>query len=189
MTRARGLTLIELMVALAVFGVLGALSWRAMSLMSTHQAVISTDLQRWRDLGRAVLRIENELLQIAPPVLAAGTGAPPALAWRHAPAGVAHELHLLVVDGGRQAVRRVGFRFVGERLAWVRWPGRLPEGDAAEVVLLDGVREVRWRFFHKGSRVSAWPPEDAPAGPLPQAVELELELADVGTVTRIFALR
>lgn len=189
MKGARGLTLIELTVALAVFAVLGLLSWRALSHTSAQQAMISAELQRWRDIGRAVLRVETELLQIAPPVLVEGPHAPPVLAWRRLPVEGDHELHLLVVEGGRESVRRVGFRFTNERLEWVRWPGRLPEGDAGSVLLLDGVRAVQWRFLRQGRLLAGWPADDPAAGALPQAIELELELADAGTVTRLFALR
>lgn len=189
MKRAGGLTLIELMVALAVFAALGILSWRALSHMSVHQGLISDELARVRELGRAMLRVEVELLQIAPPVLAGGARATPVVAWRRLPGEGEHELQLLVVDGGRQSVSRNGFRFVDERLEWVRWPGREPEGEARGVLLLERVRAVRWRFLHEGRLLVDWPPDNAVGGTLPQAIELELELADAGKVTRLFALR
>jgi type II secretion system protein J len=54
--------------------------------------------------------------------------------------------------------------------------------------LLDKVRDVRWRFLSGGNRVDAWPPGERRSA-LPEAVILELELADHGTLTRFIALR
>ena len=54
--------------------------------------------------------------------------------------------------------------------------------------LLGNVREVRWRFLTGGTRVDAWPPGDRRSA-LPDAVILELELPDHGTLTRFIALR
>ena len=184
----RGLTLIELMVALAVFAVLGLLSYRALSQMSDHQGRIASELERWRGIGRSMLRIESDLLQIVSPAARPDSSPLPSLQLIRLP-GLDNELRLLVNDGTRRRVTRVGFRFSEGRLSWVRWPGRLPEGTPTLDPLLEDVRAVRWRFLLNGQRVAAWPPDNARADLLPQAIELELELPDAGTLTRLVALR
>jgi len=52
----------------------------------------------------------------------------------------------------------------------------------------DGVRGMRWRFLRDNVRTDAWPPADR-RSLLPDAIILELDLADVGTLTRLIALR
>lgn len=188
MKRFRGLTLIELMVALAVFAVLGVLSYRALAQMSVAQARIASELERWRNIGRSMLRIETDLLQIVAPSARAESAPVPSLQLLRLP-GLDNELQLLVADGTRQRVMRIGFRFSEGRLHWLRWPGRLPEDAPASDVLLEQVGSVRWRFLQNGQRVDAWPPDNARTDLLPQAVELELELPDAGTLRRIIALR
>ena len=48
----RGLTLIELMVALAIFAVLGVLSYRALAEAAHSSTRISESFERWRIIGR-----------------------------------------------------------------------------------------------------------------------------------------
>lgn len=188
--RQRGLTLIELMVALAIFAVLGVLSYRALAEVSTSRTRLEEGFERWRSVGRAMQRIDADLLQlVAPaasssPTVSAQTS--PALLLTRAAGGGA-ELQFLRLDEAR-GVRRVGYRLVDGRLDWLRWSGREAFGEPAIEPLLANVRGVRWRFLAGGNRVDAWPPGDRRSA-LPDAVILELELPDHGTLTRFIALR
>ena len=188
--RQRGLTLIELMVALAIFAVLGVLSYRALAEVSTSRTRLEDGFERWRSVGRAMQRIDADLLQLVAPAASASTTAnvqaSPALLLTRAASGGA-ELQLLRLDDAR-GVRRVGYRLVDGRLEWLRWSGRDAFGEPAVEPLLDKVRDVRWRFLSGGNRVDAWPPGERRSA-LPEAVILELELADHGTLTRFIALR
>ena len=188
--RQRGLTLIELMVALAIFAVLGVLSYRALAEVSTSRTRLEEGFERWRSIGRAMQRIDTDLLQLVAPAASASTTAnvqaSPALLLTRAASGGA-ELQLLRLDEAR-GVRRVGYRLVDGRLDWLRWSGRDAFGEPTVEPLLGNVRNVRWRFLTGGNRVDAWPPGDR-RGTLPDAVILELELPDHGTLTRFIALR
>ena len=188
--RQRGLTLIELMVALAIFAVLGVLSYRALAEVSTSRTRLEEGFERWRSIGRAMQRIDTDLLQLVAPATSSSPttsaqASPPLLLTRAASGGA--ELQLLRLDEAR-GVRRVGYRLVDGRLDWLRWSGRDAFGEPAVEPLLDKVRDVRWRFLSGGNRVDAWPPGDR-RNTLPDAVILELELPDHGTLTRFIALR
>lgn len=189
-TRQRGLTLIELMVALAIFAVLGVLSYGALAEVSTSRTRLEDGFERWRSIGRAMQRIDADLLQLVAPAASASTAAnvqaSPALLLTRAASGGA-ELQLLRLDEAR-GVRRVGYRLVDGRLDWLRWSGRDAVGDPIVEPLLGNVRNVRWRFLTGGNRVDAWPPGER-RHTLPDAVILELELPDHGTLTRFIALR
>ena len=186
----RGLTLIELMVALAIFAVLGVLSYRALAEVSTSRTRLEEGFERWRSIGRAMQRIDADLLQLVAPATSSSPttsaqASPPLLLTRAASGGA--ELQLLRLDEAR-GVRRVGYRLVDGRLDWLRWSGRDAFGEPTVEPLLGNVRNVRWRFLTGGNRVDAWPPGDR-RGTLPDAVILELELPDHGTLTRFIALR
>ncbi len=189
-TRQRGLTLIELMVALAIFAVLGVLSYRALAEVSTSRTRLEEGFERWRSIGRAMQRIDADLLQLVAPAAsanpAATSQASPALLLTRAASGGA-ELQFLRLDEAR-GVRRVGYRLVDGRLDWLRWSGRDAFGEPLIEPLLGNVRGVRWRFLTGGNQVDAWPPGDR-RSTLPDAVILELELPDHGTLTRFIALR
>ena len=73
--RQRGLTLIELMVALAIFAVLGVLSYRALAEVSTSRTRLEEGFERWRSVGRAMQRIDADLLQLVAPAASASTAA------------------------------------------------------------------------------------------------------------------
>jgi len=182
--RAQGLTLIELIVALAVFAVLGTLSYRGVAQLADSRARLGTDLERWRAVERALNVIETELLQVAAPLPIAA--AVPVLESRRSGGG--SELQLLSLSSG-DAPRRVAFRHDGGRLEWLRWPGRDVREPAAIDPLLDAVVAVRWRFLGAGGWLERWPASSAGANDLPSGIELQLDLDGIGTVTRLYALR
>lgn len=194
--RQRGLTLIELMVALAIFAILGVLSYRALSEVATSHDRLEANFERWRAIGRSMQRIDTDLLQAVAPGDQRGTpgGLPtlgststPAMILGRAASGGGPEFQFLRLDDSR-GVRRVGFRLVDGRLEWLRWSGREPLGEPTVEPLLDNIRDLRWRFLYNNNRLDAWPPGDRRAA-LPDAVILELDLPDVGTITRMIALR
>ncbi len=189
----RGMTLIELMVALAIFAVLGVLSYRGLAEVATSRTHLEAGFERWRAIGRSMQRIDTDLQQVVSPA-ASATGLPSEGSALAAPgmilgrtASGGPELQFLRLDDAR-GVRRVGFRLVDGRLEWLRWSGREALGQPSVDPLLDGVRGMRWRFLLDNVRTDAWPPADR-RSLLPDAIILELDLADVGTLTRLIALR
>ncbi|MBR0565818.1 prepilin-type N-terminal cleavage/methylation domain-containing protein [Azoarcus sp. L1K30] len=188
--RARGLTLIELVIALALFAILGTLTWRATAQVIDTRARVSREIGRWQDIASAMQRIEMELQQIAAPALPpAGTAASPALELLRISDDGHSELRLLALGASGEGARRIGLRFTGTRLDWLIWPDRNARTGADTYLLLDGVRAIRWHFIGKGERHDRWPVAGRAGDTLPAAIELELETTDDGTFTRLVALR
>lgn len=199
--KARGLTLIELMVAMALLGVVGVLTWRATSQLVDARERIGGELERWQAVVHATALIERELMQVAPPVLAEGVGGLPALELEAAADGSRSRLAWAVV-GGEHDLGRVEIRHLDGRLeAWV-WADREARATPTRLPLLEHVRALRWRLLAGNRAHLQWPEPDAAARPatrgrgaiatappLPEAFELTLELTDVGTITRVFAPR
>ncbi len=202
----RGLTLIELMVALSVFAVLGVLSYRALSEVANSHTRLEASFERWRAINRSIQRIDTDLLQAVsttgrnaglpgpdgttpggnpPPVVR--TSASASMLLTRAASGGGPEFQFLRLDDTR-GVRRVGYRLVDGRLEWLRWSGRDALGEPTVEPLLDNVRGVRWRFLLNNNRLDAWPPGDTRVT-LPDAVILELDLEGTGVLTRMVALR
>ena len=191
--RQRGLTLIELMVALAIFAVIGVLSYRALAEVSTSRTRLEDGFERWRSIGRTMQRIDTDLLQAVSPTEQRGQPSTepqpttPAMILGRAASGGGPEFQFLRLDDTR-GVRRVGFRLVDGSLEWLRWSSRDAVGQPTVEPLLDKVRDVRWRFLQKNIRLDAWPPSDR-RNALPDAVILEIDLPDTGTITRMISLR
>lgn len=188
---ARGLTLIELLIALAVFSVLGVLSWRATEQMINGQQHIASALTDWRQLAGMMDRLELDLLHVvAPPAPRAATSGSesrlrPFLLLRAA-ASANSELQFLV-QGERHGVQRVGYRFHAGQLDWLIWPTAEADEHVARYPLLDRVQGLSWRFLTEERWLDEWPA--TAQTPRPDAVELTLVLAEGRSIVRLFVLR
>ncbi|MDD3675909.1 MAG: type II secretion system protein GspJ [Thauera propionica] len=180
-----GLTLIEVVVALSVFAILGVLTWRATDHLVDARQHIGAELERWRTISRAAYRIGTELQQITP--------APDALRLSRGQGenadGEATRLSFTALAGPDHLPTRSAFVLVDQRLEWWLWEEDRLAPAPERITLLAPIDAVRWRFLHDGSWVDAWPPEQSRASALPAAISLELELPDAGTLLRVFALR
>jgi general secretion pathway protein J len=185
--RAAGLTLIELMVALAVVAVLGVISYRAVAAASESRARLSDEYQRWSDITRFVQMVDTDMLQIATRPSATGTSV--SLLLTPAGADSSVELSFLKLDGARANARRIGYRLDGTQLILLRWPGTDATSVPTRDVVLDRVKSLNFAILANGQWSKAWPPVPEVASRLPAAIEMKLELADVGIVRRLVSLR
>lgn len=187
---ARGMTLIELMIALALFALLGLLTWRATDSLITTRQHVGAELERWRAITTAVARVDEELLQALPGTGRLAHGPPPSRqpeAVGTGPAQVMLRFASPGADGG--PVQDAALLLVGDRLEWWIWDGTDAAAEPSRVRLLDRVNALHWRFLHGDRWVAAWPPEQPQDAGLPAAIAFEMELSDVGTIRRVFALR
>jgi general secretion pathway protein J len=184
-----GLTLIELMVALAIFSVLGILSYRAIDSASITRDRLANKSDRWQEVSRFFQLTESQLLQIVgrPTV----PGAPSSsLVITPSSGGTDFQFSFLKLDGARNSVRRVGYRFAEDRILMLRWPGVDGDVTPTEHVVLENVKDLRLKLITDDGRTSAtWPAQPPAKTALPDGIEIQLEINDVGTLRRLFALR
>ncbi len=187
-TRQRGLTLIEVMIAIAIFAVLGVISYRAVSSMSDSREHVGAELARQRAIGRVMQLIDNDLTQLAPRWDTANTGR------TEAPIQLAKSsdrdvLQLVRHDGANGGLQRRAYHIEDDRLILVRESAQ--SSAASEDILLDRVKSLHWRFIsNTGQESDAWPPAGSSGqNPLPAGLRMELELADAGLLKRVFSIR
>lgn len=188
MRRARsGFTLVETLIALAIFGLLAVAGVALLNLSLTNREVVraateaGADFQRLRqllraDLGQAVDR----------PVIGAGGGAGPALA------GGQGEVLLQLTRAGwsnpdgrpRASLQRVVWVLVEDRIERRVYPDLTGAGTPLTQTLLAEAREVRIAFVASGRTFASWPAETPQ--PLPDAVTLELTAPRFGRTTQWF---
>ncbi|MDN5872087.1 MAG: type II secretion system minor pseudopilin GspJ [Nitrococcus sp.] len=190
--RASGFTLIELVVATAIFALVSVMAYGGLRAVLASGAAADAETERLSALQRTFTLIATDFAQAVPrPVRDALRDQAAAMLTkvdtvRFTRAGMPNPLSLR-----RSTLIRVGYGpGKGGTLVRYRWPvlDRAVQREPARSVLLTGVRELRFRFLYKGEWLAYWPPVASHPPALPRAVTVELELADYGEVRRLIAL-
>ncbi|WP_374512461.1 type II secretion system minor pseudopilin GspJ [Niveibacterium sp.] len=202
---ALGLTLIEVMVAIAIFAVLGVLSYRAVSSMIATRDRMEAEYARWRQIARVMQLIDNDLTQLAPRPTGGTVQVQDALTLMRG--GTQTQLMLVRHDGSNGGVETRTWRVEDGTLLLTRQreatatqnkdknadagatSASADTSNARNDAMLDRVKSLNWRFVTSdGKESDTWPPGANLNGLLPAAIRMELELDDVGKVTRLFAV-
>jgi len=190
------MTLVELLVAVAIFGILSAFAYRALTVVLDSRSRIEQENGKWRGLALFFARLEQDLATAVPrPVRDPGDALAPALAG--AAAGVRINEGTLMLTrtalapepGAFEPPRRLGYRLRGGVVELLTW-SVLDQGPRTEprvVAVLDGVKAMALRYLDaRGAWHPAWPPALAAApAALPVAVEVRLELVSGERIVRL----
>ncbi len=194
---APGFTLLELLVALAIFGVVAAMAYGGLQNALDTRAAADKQAAELAELQLGFTRMERDLEQIVArsvrdslgdrqPALRGEPGSETLLeftrtGWRN-PAGQT-----------RSHLQRVAYRLKEGQLLRLSW-NVLDQGPAAEPqqsVLLDNVSAVEVQFLDKSLAEQAlWPKPEAAANneknTLPRAIQMSVEIKGWGRINRLF---
>ena len=195
-TRVTGFTLIEVLVALAIFGVMSALAYMALGQTLSNSDMLTERMDRLQSIQRTMTYLSTELLQAAPrsirgdvdqkePALVSSFGSDFALQLTHNgwpnSAGVP-----------RGTQQRTAYRVEDEELVRYHWNvlDRTVNNVPIATVLMDNIDSLTFRFLlPNGDWSDQWPPISAQTSSnsvnLPRAVAITLELPDEGELTRV----
>ncbi len=200
-----GFTLLELLIAIALFALLGLATYRMLEAVLRSDEVVRAQETQLRQLGRAVWRLEQDLLQAVPRPVRDGYGDE-----QNALVG-----QLSSFEGGaaleltrsgwrnptgllRSNLQRVRWRLSGDSLERLYWTVLDRDLDSEPRVqrVLDDVTELRLRYLDaENSWHEEWPPFDFGRGNpeeqarrLPIAVEVSFDHLRYGTITRLLRL-
>ncbi len=193
----RAFTLIEVMASLAIFAILAALCYGALSRTLESAKMLNDRMDRLQAIQRTMRLLTEDLQQLAPRPIRDELGGSfgPAL-----DTGFQSGFALELTHGGwsnpivlpRSTLQRSAYRMEDDELIRYHWMvlDRTLANQPAEVVLLDGVESIQFRFLQaNGQWTEQWPPNSRP-GDLgvrerPRAAEIILTLAQEGEIRRL----
>ncbi|MGF6694727.1 general secretion pathway protein J [Metapseudomonas resinovorans] len=200
MKRAAGFTLLELLIAIAIFALLAMGTWRMLGAVIDSDEATRAQEQQLRELVRAISAFERDLRQVISRPIRDAYGEPRAAllgerqgdndslemtraGWRN-PTG-----------GQRSRLQRVSWQLSGERLERRYWTVLDQAQDSLPQVqnALDGVTAMKLRYMDdSGDWQESWPPaglsEDERLDRLPRALELTLQHRRYGQLRRVLRL-
>lgn len=200
MTRSqRGFTLLELLIAIAIFALLGLATYRMLDSVLSADAVTREHERQLRELTRAISAFERDLRQVALRPIRDGFGDPqPAL---HSDLADATVLELTragwrnPLGQPRAELQRVRWQLSGEQWQRRYWRvlDRAQDSQPQVQQALEGVTSLSLRYLDKdGQWQPDWPPSsvsgDALLTGLPRAVELRLQHRRYGELRRLIRL-
>lgn len=201
--RAQGFTLLEMLIAMAVFAIMSMMAYQGLRAVLDADQITREQAQRLADLQVTLSVLERDLAQVinVPIRDEFGDRLPPL---RLRSGGDDQRLELVRAGaGGDQRIRRTAWRITERGLEREMWPGvDIVEPEAmrvrpfAELVGPEQILGLDSGFYfivrtEEGlQRVESWPPADASpdSNTLPLAVELVLDLPSVGQIRRLMAV-
>ena len=196
--QAGGFTLLELLVAMGIFAVIGAMALGGLNTVVDQTTIAREQMDRLSRLQRALRLMSGDFSNLTPrfvrdelgtageaPLLADGRLFGVELRLSHGgwpnPAGLPH----------RGTLQRVQYRLDDDKLIREYWPvmdhvlGQEPRSEE----LLSGVNEFKLFYLDPQDEwQTQWPPAQAAStvvGSRPRAVRIVLDLEDWGTVERL----
>jgi general secretion pathway protein J len=195
--RLRAFTLIEVLVALAIFGVMSMLAYTALGSTLENADYLGDRMDRLQAIQRTVRYLSSDLIQAAPrPVRSQiGDRFDPALE-----SSLSTEFAIELTHGGwgnpaglpRGTFQRVAYRIEDGELLRYHWTvlDRTYANEPIVTVMLDDVESLYFRFYSaSGEPSEVWPPVSQQGGQglriLPRAIEIVMTLPDQGEITRL----
>ncbi|WP_375426863.1 type II secretion system minor pseudopilin GspJ [uncultured Sphingomonas sp.] len=189
-TREQGFTLVEVLVALMIFGMIAAAGVAMLSFSVRAQGATKAKLDDVAALGRTASILSADLAQAIdrPTRDEAGTRLPAFLG----EAGGSASPMLRVVRGGwsnldgaaRPGVQKVAYRVANGTLERLAYPMLDGAASLAPAALVTGLADARLRYRYRGAWSDRW--DGANGAPLPSAVELRLIRTDGREYRQLF---
>ena len=195
--RIAGFTLLELLVAVAVFAILSAMAYGGLRNVIDNSQQTESAMQRLQQVQLAMLNISRDFTQLSSRNIRDEYGN----SANYIMTGQGGDVFIEFTRGGRRNpaellrshLQRVAYRLEENTLSRLHWPhlDRTQEMEPYESVLLEDVETASVRFLDSNNEWhNEWPPLDASGVPgadtvMLAAIEFSLELQDWGELVRL----
>lgn len=194
--RQSGFTLLEVLVAIAVFAMLSISAYQVMNNVQRSDAQSREHNARLKEIQQALVMMDNDFRQIVARKIRNQGEAPsdkilqsseylldsssqgiifPRLGWQNPQQMFP-----------RGEVVKVGYRVVNDTLerVWFRYPDTVVGSEALVRPILSGVEKLSFQFYSDKKWSDSWNKKAV----LPQGVSVQITLEDVGEIERVYIL-
>lgn len=190
----KGFTLIEVLVALTIFAVLSALSYRSLSALLQTRERITQETTRWREVMLFFNRVDIDLRQHVNRPVTIGRAIQPAFFGKN---NVLSDEALLSFsrfgnpqqNGVLMDTQRMAYRLKAEHVEMLIWPALDVEEDTKPMAypILSGVKTMTIRYMHNKTLtwLNTWPTNEDQTAPFPKAVDISVTLVTGEKLNRI----
>lgn len=189
----RGFTLMEILVALFIFAIVGTVSAQLLGRSLDAYQVLDDRGNRLAQIHRAMFVVQRDMLQYQDRAVRTATGDSfPALM-------IGDEGSLEMTRGGwrnplqrpRSDLQRVAYRLQGEDLIRAYWPvlDRLGDEEPLTQTILEDVDDLEFFVIdQQGEEHKIWPPAPVSDGTPPQlsGIILRISMSPIGIVERVW---
>jgi general secretion pathway protein J len=197
--RQRGFTLLEIIVALAIFAILSTLAYRALSALIQTREQVMQETRKWREVMLFFSHVEQNLRQHVGRTARDAQGESRAewigrinLASQDEARLEFSRLGAADRTGFLADTRRIGYRLKSGTIEEMIWPAMdvAPNSEPTTYPVLGNVKRMDLHYLvAEGNRwVDEWPLQEAKALPCPAAVEMIVTLQSGEVLTRIISL-
>lgn len=194
---AHGFTLIEVLVAIAIFAIMSAFAYGALSQTIASAEILSDRMDRLLAVQRTVQQLDQDFMQLSPRPVRKDLGDTHSAALESdLLTGIALELTRAGWNNPaampRGTLQRVAYVLEEDKLLRYYWHvlDRTYSNEPIIVTMLDNVEALELRYLSdSGDWTNRWPPAVIGASPdlrsRPRAVEVVLRLVGEGEITRL----
>lgn len=193
-----GFTLLELLVAVAVFAILSAMAYGGLRNVIDNSQQTESAMERLQQVQMTMLKISRDFTQLSQRNIRDEYGNTS----NYIMMGQGDDVFIEFSRGGRRNpaellrshLQRVAYKLEENKLSRLHWPhlDRTQEMEPYESVLLDDVENAGVRFLDSNNEWhNEWPPLSATGqatgtAMVLSAIEFRLELKDWGELVRLF---
>ncbi len=191
--RQSGFTLVEVLIAWGIVAIILALAYQGISRAAGNRVSIEKRFDRFQEIQLAMRILSKDIAQLQPrPVRdLLGQGQLPSIMTGESNGGIELTVggHRNPLNLARSEQQRVAYEIEEDKLFRSQWQvldrtqGSLP----IRRPLLEGVNAISVRFMNRQLEwQDSWPPPDSESfRDIPKAVEITLELDDMGLIRRV----